>query len=376
MKGSVRKRGEKWSYYFTYKQDGKYKKKEKGGFATKREAEAALREALHLYDKNNIVKQFNSYTLYDYINYWLENEAKRTLKPRTLELYQYSNERYIKDEIGYIKITDFNPVILYKFLSQKQESYSSSSINNIRNVLNNAFNCAIREGIIHANPMSTVRLNPKGYNTERSQDKKALTKDEVRILLETAKGTKYYLPIIIALQMGLRRSEVLGLTWDNIDFENKTLTVNKILVDIKNTELKLTSPKTNSSIRTIKLTADVIKALKIAKKEQERFKSEFGDYYYKDHDFVYCQKDGSPISPNKSFTPLFRYFIRKNISFPVRFHDLRHTHATLMLEAGINPKVIQERLGHVNITTTLNVYSHATKDMEDDSVKVFENIFK
>ncbi len=71
MKGSVRKRGEKWSYYFSYKQDGKYKKKEKGGFATKREAETALREALHLYDKNNIVKQFNSYTLYDYINYWL-----------------------------------------------------------------------------------------------------------------------------------------------------------------------------------------------------------------------------------------------------------------------------------------------------------------
>ena len=122
------------------------------------------------------------------------------------------------------KRQDFNPVILYKFLSQKQESYSSSSINNIRNVLNNAFNCAIREGIIHANPMSTVRLNPKGYNTERSQDKKALTKDEVKILLETAKGTKYYLPIIIALQMGLRRSEVLGLTWDDIDFENKTLT--------------------------------------------------------------------------------------------------------------------------------------------------------
>ena len=84
MKGSVRKRGEKWSYYFTYKQDGKYKKKEKGGFVTKKEAEAALREALHLYDKNNIVKQFNSYTLYDYINHWLETEAKRTLKPRTL----------------------------------------------------------------------------------------------------------------------------------------------------------------------------------------------------------------------------------------------------------------------------------------------------
>lgn len=376
MKGSVRKRGEKWSYYFSYKQDGKYKKKEKGGFATKREAETALREALHLYDKNNIVKQFNSYTLYDYINYWLGGEAQRTLKPRTLELYSYTNEKYIKDDVGYIKITDINPVILYKFLSQKQESYSSSSVNNIRNVLNNAFNCAIREGIIHSNPMSTIRLNPKGYNTNRIQDKRALTKEEVAELLAIAKGTKYYLPIIIALQMGLRRSEVLGLTWDDIDFDNKTLSVNKILVDIENKELKLTSPKTNSSVRTIKLTADVIEALKSVKKEQDQLKQTQGNYYYTEHDFVYCQKDGLPISPNKSFTPMFRYFIRKNVPFPVRFHDLRHTHATLMLEAGISPKIIQERLGHVNINTTLNVYSHVTKDMEDNSIEIFENIFR
>lgn len=73
---------------------------------------------------------------------------------------------------------------------------------------------------------------------------------------------------------------------------------------------------------------------------------------------------------------MFRYFIRKNVPFPVRFHDLRHTHATLMLEAGISPKIIQERLGHVNINTTLNVYSHVTKDMEDNSIEIFENIFR
>ena len=87
MKGSVRKRGEKWSYYFTYKQDGKYEKKEKGGFATKREAEAALREALHLYDKNNIIEEFSTFTLDDYINYRLETEGKKTLKPTTLSGY-------------------------------------------------------------------------------------------------------------------------------------------------------------------------------------------------------------------------------------------------------------------------------------------------
>lgn len=375
MKGSVRKRGEKWSYYFTYKQDGKYKKKEKGGFATKREAEAALREALHLYDKNNIVKQFNSYTLYDYIIYWLDNEGIRLLKPRSLELYKTVTEQHIKKEIGYLKLTDINHVVLYKFLTHKQESYSVSYIGSIKNILNNIFNSAIRDGIIHFNPMSTIKLNSKAYNTERIQDKKALTKDEIDTLLDAAKGTRYYLPILISLQMGLRRSEVLGLTWDNVDFKNKTLSVDKILTDSKTEGLQLTSPKTESSIRTIKMTKEIIETLKIYKDHQHEMKQIYGDYYYSQADFIYCKNDGSPISPNNSFTSSFRHFINKHVPFPVRFHDLRHTHATLLLEAGVNPKVIQERLGHANINTTLNIYSHVTKEMEDDSVDKFENLF-
>ena len=374
MKGSVRKRGEKWSYYFTYKQDGKYKKKEKGGFATKREAEAALREALHLYDKNNIVKQFNSYTLYDYIIHWLDNEGSKILKSRSLELYRTVTEQHIKREIGYLKLTDINHVILYKFLTQKQEYYSSSYIGTIKNILNNIFNAAIRDGIIHFNPMNAIKLNSKGYNTERAQDKRALTKNEINILLNTAKGTRYYLPILISLQMGLRRSEVLGLTWDNIDFKNKTLTVNKILTDSKAEGLKLSSPKTESSVRTIKMTKDVIETLKVYKEHQQEMKKMYGTYYYDKEDFIYCRDNGTPISPNNSFTSAFRVFIKKHIPFTVRFHDLRHTHATLLLEAGVNPKVIQERLGHANINTTLNIYSHVTKDMEDDSVDKFESL--
>lgn len=374
MKGSVRKRGEKWSYYFTYKQDGKYKKKEKGGFATKREAEAALREALHLYDKNNIVKQFNSYTLYDYIIYWLDNEGAKRLKSKSVELYSSVTEQHIKKEIGYLKLTDINHVILYKFLTKKQEFYSSSYVGSIKNILNNIFNAAIRDGIIHFNPMSTVKLNSKAYSSKRVQDKKALTKDEIDTLLDISKGTRYYLPILISLQMGLRRSEVLGLTWDNIDFKKKTLTVDKILTDSKTKGLLLTSPKTESSVRTLKMTKEIIDTLKIYKDHQKDMQSVYGDYYYSQADFVYCRDDGSPISPNNSFTSSFRHFINKHVPFAVRFHDLRHTHATLLLEAGVNPKVIQERLGHANINTTLNIYSHVTKEMEDDSVDKFEKL--
>lgn len=376
MKGSVRKRGEKWSYYFTYKQDGKYKKKEKGGFATKREAETALIEALHLYDKNNIIKQFNSYTLYDYINYWLENEATRTLKTRSIQIYRQATERHIKENIGYIKLTEINTVILYKFLSDKQQHYSASTVGTIRNVLNNTFNLAIRSGIIPFNPLREVKLNPKAYNNEKEQEKRALSKDEINTLLKLSNNTKFYLPILISLQMGLRRSEVLGLTWNNIDFSNRTMTIEKILISKKEGEVLLTPPKTQSSKRTIKMTNDVITLLQTEKHHQEQMKQTYGDYYYQKEDFVYCRENGTPFSPNNSFTPLFRDFIKEKIPFNLRFHDLRHTHATLLLEAGVVPKVIQQRLGHTNINTTLNVYSHITKEMEDISLERFENILK
>ena len=167
---------------------------------------------------------------------------------------------------------------------------------------------------------------------------------------------------------------VLGLTWDNIDFKNKTLTVDKILTDSKTEGLQLTSPKTESSVRTIKMTKDVIDTLKVYKEQQLEMKRIYGEYYYNKNDFVYCRKNGTPISPNNSFTSAFRLFVKKHVPFTVRFHDLRHTHATLLLEAGVNPKVIQERLGHANINTTLNIYSHVTKDMEDDSVDKFESL--
>lgn len=374
MKGSVRKRGDKWSYYFSYKQDGKYKKKEKGGFATKREASSALREALHVYENNNIINQFNSYTLYDYIKYWLETEGIRTLKGRSLQLYQSINENHIKNEIGFLKLTEINHITLYKFLEKKQVDYSSRYVGTMRIVLNNSFNFAIKEGIIHFNPLSNVKLNPKGYNTSRLLEARVLTLDEIDTLLDAAKGTRYYLPILISVQMGLRRSEVLALTWDDVDFKKKTLSVNKILTDDKKRGLLITSPKTESSNRILKMTKDVIDILKVYKEHQKEMKKIYGDSYYSEYDFIYCRDNGTPISPNNSFTPSFRSFLKNHVPFHFRFHDLRHTHATLLLESGVNPKVIQDRLGHADIRTTLNIYSHVTEAMVDDSVEKFEKL--
>lgn len=372
MKGSVRKRGEKWSYYFTYKQDGKYKKKEKGGFATKREAQSALREALHLYDKNNIIEEFNTFTLYDYINHWLETEGKKTLKSTTLSGYISVTNKHIKNEIGYIKLNDLSHVILYKFLSKKQNELSASRITAIKNVISNTINLAIRAGLLQNNPLLGVKLNPKAYNTERKRDVRALTKEEVNTLLEISKGTNYFLPSLLAIQTGLRRGEALALTWNDIDFEKGTLSINKALCNASG-ENFLTTPKTEASIRTLRMTQDVIAALKEEKQKQEYAKKIHGNYY-NNQNLVCCKKDGSALAP-KGFTSGFNYLLKTKAPFIVRFHDLRHTHATLMMEAGANVKFIQQRMGHSKISTTLDVYSHMTDKIEETSLSQFENLF-
>lgn len=373
MKGSVRKRGEKWSYYFSYKQDGKYKKKEKGGFATKKEAESALREALHLYDKTNIIKQFNSTTLYDYTILWLDNEAPKRLKPKTLKLYRESAERF-KNEIGHIKLTEVNPLMLRKFLEKEQYKYSESHVNMIRKVLNNVFKYAIDEEILFSNPLTLVKLNKKSFNQKREQSKKALSKEEIAQLLEVTKDTEFYLPFILALQMGLGRSEVLGLTWDNIDFEQKTLTINKLLHSArKNEPCEFGTTKTESRVRTIKMTQTVIDVLKQEKIKQEKLKKFYGELYYKGADTVCRNENGKPIDPNSEFSSRFARFIKNDSPFYFRFHDLRHTHATLSLQSGANIKAIQARLGHSRIETTLNIYSHVTDDLENELVTLFEN---
>ena len=373
MKGSVRKRGDKWSYYFSYKQDGKYKKKEKGGFATKKEAESALREALHLYDKTNVVKQFNSSTLYDYTILWLDNEAPKYLKPKTLKLYRESAERF-KKEIGHIKLTEINPLILRKFLEGEQNRYSESHVNMIRKVLNNVFKYAIDEEILFSNPLSLVKLNKKAFNQEREQNKKALTKEEINQLLDIAKNTEFYLPFILALQMGLGRSEVLGLTWDNIDFEQKTLTIDKLLHSArKNEPCKFGATKTESRVRTIKMTQTVIDVLKQEKIKQEELRHFYGELYYNGPDTVCRNENGKPIDPNSEFSSRLARFIKNDAPFHFRFHDLRHTHATLSLQSGANIKAIQARLGHSRIETTLNIYSHVTDELENELVALFES---
>ncbi|MDB8552268.1 tyrosine-type recombinase/integrase [Turicibacter sanguinis] len=368
MKGSVRKRGEKWSYYFSYKQDGKYKKKEKGGFRTKKEAETALRDVLQQYEKKGFIHKNTTYTLKEFAEYWYENVAINSFRYNTLTQYDYLLKKHIFPEIGFIKLTNITPDILQKFFSGKQKKYSNNTVSSIKKVLNNIFKLAVKQMIMPYNPLSQLELKKKQEESEI----KVISPEELERILSSIKDEIYYLPFLIASQVGGRRGEILGLTWDNVDFKNQTITFEKQLIAKVGLSPQLSPLKTASSKRTILMTRKLIAALQEEQKNQAS-KKEFYQNFYQDHNFICCHEDGSPISPRGLTAKAAR--LSKEFNIDLQFHSLRHTHATMLLNAGVNIKIIQERLGHSNITTTLGTYSHVTKEGEKNAIQLFEDKF-
>jgi len=184
-------------------------------------------------------------------------------------------------------------------------------------------------------------------------------------MLDCAKGTSMYLPLMIEICIGLRRGELLALKWKHIDFENGYLSVEENLVTVNNERITK-APKTQSGKRSIQIPATLLTLLRDTKTERKA----------NDNDYIICQKDGSPYKSD-SFTQKFRRFLEAQGLKHLRFHDLRHINATIMLSLGISPKVAQERLGHSSYQVTMDIYSHVLKKVEKEAAdKLDEALFE
>lgn len=206
-----------------------------------------------------------------------------------------------------------------------------------------------------------------------------LTLEEFNLMIDNLDKENYgdsilRLALIMIIELGLRRGELAGLEWQNIDFDNNTISIKNNLV-YTNNEVVLGTPKTEESERTLYISNELLDLLKKYKAVQNKYKLELGEIYEKNifngkkHDFILTWGNGKYVHPNY-YTLKFNRLIKKvGIKKRVRFHDLRHTNATLLLKQGINFKVIQTRLGHSDINTTLNIYSHVTTDMQKDATE-------
>ena len=415
---NVRKRGEKWEYRFEGASiGGKRKQISKGGFRTKKDALEAGTAALAEYNRSGISFDPVTISVSDYLDYWFDTYCKMNLKYNTQLGYYRIMENHLKPAFGQYRLNALNPSIIQEFINDiKMDGLAKSSIVGILTTLSCAMNYAIEPlNYIQHNPCDRVKI-PKV--TKPPKERIILTVDEFqRIIKRFPEGSRFYIPLMIGFYTGLRISETFALTWDDIDFENRTLTVNKQVVkrnfgaDVRKAaqkkgkkELKsswyFTTPKTPTSNRTIKFGETLYKALKQEKRRQMENELKYSEYYTihvlkkeldEKNDTMLrivpvqkCVESKLPrtklicIAENGEYTSTdsFKYcsrVIHNSLQLAFDYHSLRHTHATMLIEAGASAKDVQMRLGHTDVKTTLQTYTHTTDQMMQQTVDIFED---
>ena len=416
---NIKKRGNVYQYQFEIAPvDGKRKYINKSGFKSKREAMEAGVKAYNEYFETGHSFKPSTMSYSDYLDYWLKNYCYVNLKYHTIQAYSNIIKNHIKPRLGFYRLSQIQTSTLQEVVNAiyLEKGFSKNFMHNILKVLKGSFKYANESAqFIKDNPAVKVTM-PK-YDEPEKDPAHIFTADEIKMILERFKNNHaMYYAILTAYYTGLRVSEVFALTWEDIDFENQTLTVNKNVLK-KNqsgathgrhisgkatTVWYFGTCKTKSSYRTIKIGDTLLKALKEYKEEQERDKIEYGDLYMKHY-----AKETSNYYNHKPETKIINAYLELQVALPevnlvfvkhngvfegtdtckypfkvihyelginCRFHDFRDTHATKLIESGADIKAISERLGHNNIQTTYEFYVRVTKKMNNDVVEKFEKV--
>lgn len=326
-----------------------------------------------------VVEEEAEETLADWVKYFLYTYKQIELKQSTFGSYLYLYSLHIENsDVGKKKLTEVTANDLQSFYNKKvEEGYNSKTIRHMQILINSALKQAERVGNIKDNPNRHTIL-PKKQKFEA----KILKKEDVVKIIKEGKAEKIYPLVITCVTCGLRKGEILGLKWENIDFEKRQIHITGSLCRIMQeadrdgkrvSTYKVLAPKTKSSIRTIPMMEVTYEALLMQKARQEQDKRKWkGDY--ENEGFVFARPNGMYMSP-REVNNYFHKMLDKYHIERIRFHDLRHTYASIMLEAGVPAKVTQELLGHSTITTTLDIYTHVSEQAKDEAVKQTELIF-
>lgn len=380
MQGSVRKRGKKWYYYFDLGiVDGKRKRVERVGGTTKKEAEKALREALSEFDDTGTYVDESDMTFSDYLDYWYENYVEINCKDSTKKNYKSRIDHHIKPGLGCNKMCNLTPTILQNFFNTKfKEVKAKGTFKFIATIINSALEYAVNPlQIIKYNPYKNVRL-PK-YKNEEKKEVQTITKEQFKQLIKVfPKGDLYHILLQIGYYTGMRVGEVCALTWDDIDFKKKTINVSKTMVlDATSKKHKIDTPKTKSSFRTITIGDTLVKILKEHKIYQKEMKLKLGEFYC-DNDYpisnMVCTSKNGNFTKFTTVSSHLSRIVKSKLDFDFNYHMLRHTHASMLIQTGVNPKDVQKRLGHANINITLNTYTHESEESQRKVADIFDTL--
>lgn len=396
----TRKRGKYWEYEFdAAKVAGKRNRISKSGYKTKAEAVAAGAAAMAEYNSSGIKFIPSEMSYADFLDYWIESYCLITLKKTTLDNYKKRVKSHIKPSLGAYKLTSLTTAGLQKFINSKIDAqYSLNTLSVLRGILTGSLQYAVRQNMLKNNPAREIRI-PTERSTEslqlRSAPHRYLPPDVIEKIFERfPEKHPSHIPLMLGYRCGLRLGEAFAITWDCVDLEKGQIYINKqVQWNPAEQWWFFTNPKFNS-FRTIDLDNSLLELLRRERKRQDKDRA-----YYEDMYTVYYENDvrGLVTSPDQasSVTPIELMLVRQDGSYiqartmqhassvihyelgvkDFTFHSLRHTHATMLAEAGMPQKYTQQRLGHKDISVTLKYYTHLTDKMSEIGGKILESMF-
>ena len=402
----VRKRNGKWEYRF---ECAKVKNKRqwisKSGFKTKKEAEIEGNKSLNQYNNTGLNFTPSEISFSDYLDFWINEYCMVNLKPATVTNYTKKIRLHIKPVLGSYALKSISTAALQKLINDMfNNGYSRNTLLSVKGLLNSCFRYAVKPlGFISNNPAVMLKLPLKNAEPDvptRKEERYVISAEDMNTILKRfPEGTTAHIPLILGYRCGLRLGEAFAVTWDCIDFENKTLTINKQLQwkekDKSNPQSEsywfFTNPKYNS-IRTIDIDDDTLNLLMREKERQNRAKVYYGNSYKYNVvsrnsirrlsvngegdfiDLVLIRENGEFIQPR--IMQHTSYIIHNQLGINFNFHSLRHTHCSMLAEQNTPVKYIQSRLGHKNVSVTLQIYEHVTERISNEGRNILNTIYK
>jgi len=344
---------------------------------TRKEVQEKLKIALRE-QQQGILVTAPQQKLEQFLREWLEKTQKHDVRPRTYERYEEIVRLHIIPILGHHYLQKLTPHHIKSFYAKKLDGgFKARTVASFHNVLHKALDTAVKWNLLTSNPCD--RVDPPHVEEYEAQP---LDLEQIKKLLAVARDSSIEALLTLTLATGLRRGEILGLKWQDINMKAGTLQIKRILSRVPS-KLKSegkrgyieANTKTKKSRRSIIIAPFALEALKKHRERQLAIKGEAGPLWH-ERDLVFCTSIGTSVNPDRDIRIPFKKLLQKAELPNVRFHDLRHSAATLLLGMGIHPKIVQEMLGHSSIAITMNIYSHVLPTMQQEAIEKLNEVFE
>ncbi len=365
---SYRKKEERYEGKYTVQTSSGPKRKTIYG-KTYTEARAKLAKAIGERDAG-LIFDAEDLTVAEYLNKWLKGPARKNVRSSTYARYEQLSRKHLIPALGRMKLKKLSAIHLEGLYEAKlEEGLAPRTVNYIHVTMSKALRYAVGKDLIRQNVASLAEApQPK------SPEMRTLNRKQVGDFLEAARGDRLEALYVLALATGMRRSELLGLKWEDVDLQARIVLVRRGLTISPNGGIEIDDPKRFDSKRRLEISSEVAATLKEHRKRQAEERIAAASGAWRDEGFVFTTHSGGYLHPNTLYTAYFKPMRDKAGVPPIHFHDLRHTYATLALLNGIPVKVVSEVLGHRDIATTLRTYAHVLPGMQAEAARTMDAV--